>query len=336
MPRGSPSATVAGWETRRVRPARLRSLLLAGLLLVPAWGSDGPGSAGSPTTDPVTTTAPVEDTVEGSGVPLRVRAAGGDGGITTILVHGGPGLSLEAMAVYEELSGPDHRVVSYDQRGSGRSGEPADGAFGLDAHVADLEAVRAWTGAATVSVVGQSWGGAVAAAYAAEHPERVTTLVLVGAVPLDGQAFLEGQARFRARVAALQEEGLIPDPLPRAGGGSCLPPFEAALPAYAADPAEPPDVRAPSCSAAASRASYEALGTPGALEPWAARLARFRGRALVVMGEADPFGLAWLDRTAALLTGADVETQVVEGAGHLVGAERPEPLLAAIQGAIEG
>ena len=74
--------------------------------------------------------------------------------------------------------------MSYDQRGAGRSARPDDFDYSLKAQVADLEAIRNALGVVRVQLVGQSWGGAVAAAYAATYPDRVSALILVGPVPL--------------------------------------------------------------------------------------------------------------------------------------------------------
>lgn len=296
-------------------------------LLVAAVAAGATACAGG---DAAPEAVPVEElAVDAGDVSLRARTVGpADAADVVITVHGGPGLSLEAMEPYEELAGEDRRVVAYDQRRSG----PLE----LEQHVADLEAVRRATGAHEVAVVGQSWGGAVAAAYAASHPERVEALVLVGAVPLALPAFLAGQQRFRARVDELQAEGAIPDPLPTSDGGSCVESFEAALPAYLAEPAADVDVALASCDARASRATYDAFVDSADVERLGAALADFDGRALVVMGEDDPFGLAWLERSAALLSGADVETLVVGDAGHLVMAEQRDRLLAAVDRYLEG
>lgn len=247
-----------------------------------------------------------------------------------VLVHGGPGLSLEAMAAYEDLVEADLRVVSYDQRGAGRSSDPSDGRFDLAAHVADLEAVRRSAGADTVSLIGQSWGGAIAAAYTGEHPERVEALVLVGAVPLDVDVFLEGQARFRSHLGALQRDGVVADPLPEPADGSCLPAFEAALPAYVSEADLVPRLEGLSCDAATSRATYDAFVSSD-LAHEARSLGRFRGPVLVVAGEHDAFGPAWAARNARLFTDAAVETHIVDDAGHLVGAEQPESLLSLVR-----
>ena len=100
-------------------------------------------------------------------------------------MHGGPGLSAQSLAGLDVLARPGRRVVGYDQRGAGGSGRPTDGNYRLEAQLADLDAVRAWAGAERVALVGASWGGLVAAAYAARYPKRVTALVLLDAAPLD-------------------------------------------------------------------------------------------------------------------------------------------------------
>jgi pimeloyl-ACP methyl ester carboxylesterase/DNA-binding CsgD family transcriptional regulator len=73
----------------------------------------------------------------------------------------------------------DRTLVRYDQRGCGLSDrEVAD--LSLDAMVADLEAVVDAAGLERFPLLGASQGGAVAIAYAARHPERVSRLVIHG------------------------------------------------------------------------------------------------------------------------------------------------------------
>ena len=74
----------------------------------------------------------------------------------------------------------DHCYIRYDQRGCGLSDrEVAD--LSLDAWVSDLEAVVDALGLTRFALFGMSQGGAVAIAYAARHPERVSHLVFAGA-----------------------------------------------------------------------------------------------------------------------------------------------------------
>jgi pimeloyl-ACP methyl ester carboxylesterase/DNA-binding winged helix-turn-helix (wHTH) protein len=73
-----------------------------------------------------------------------------------------------------------HTFIRHDERGNGLSDwEVADISF--EAWVHDLEAVVEASGAERFALFGLSQGGAVAIAYAARHPERVSHLILCGA-----------------------------------------------------------------------------------------------------------------------------------------------------------
>lgn len=73
-----------------------------------------------------------------------------------------------------------HTLIRYDERGCGLSDWEVDG-FTFDDWVADLESVVEAVGVDRFPLLGVSQGGAVAVAYAARHPDRVTRLVLCGA-----------------------------------------------------------------------------------------------------------------------------------------------------------
>jgi pimeloyl-ACP methyl ester carboxylesterase len=84
-------------------------------------------------------------------------------------------------AQVERLS-RDHRVISYDGRGSGSSDRPVDpAAYDVRELVADAFAVLDATGTERAVLVGNSLGGLVAYLLAAQHPQRVAGLVLLGA-----------------------------------------------------------------------------------------------------------------------------------------------------------
>ncbi|XNL82148.1 alpha/beta fold hydrolase [Actinomadura madurae] len=74
----------------------------------------------------------------------------------------------------------DRQLIRYDERGCGLSDWQVPG-FGFDDWVDDLEAVVEAVGLDRFPLLGVSQGGAVAVAYAARHPERVSRLVLAGA-----------------------------------------------------------------------------------------------------------------------------------------------------------
>ena len=101
--------------------------------------------------------------------------------IPVIAVNGGPGLSHTYMMqndLWQRVAA--HRlVVLYDQRGTGASKHmQAEAPQTMDAQVADLDAIRTALALDRIAVVGDSYGGMIAMAYAAAHPEHIARLVL--------------------------------------------------------------------------------------------------------------------------------------------------------------
>lgn len=101
-----------------------------------------------------------------------------------------------------------HRLLRYDERGCGMSDwDVPDLSF--ETFVRDLELVVDAAGLDRFPLLGMSQGGAVAIAYAARHPERVSHLILSG-------AYLRG--RFaRATTDAEREEAALYLQLARTG-----------------------------------------------------------------------------------------------------------------------
>lgn len=107
---------------------------------------------------------------------LAARESGS--GPAVVLLHGQPGSRADWDPVASLLSS-DFRVIVPDRPGYGDTGGRARGIAGNADAVARLldrlEIDRA-------TVVGHSWGGAPALAFANRHPERVHGLVLVSSV----------------------------------------------------------------------------------------------------------------------------------------------------------
>jgi proline iminopeptidase len=115
-------------------------------------------------------------------VDLAYETYGAAGSAPPVIVaNGGPGLSHIYMLqndVWPRLS-HSRQIVFYDQRGTGKSKRvAADASFGMDAQVADMEAVRAKFGFQKFDLLGDSYGGLLAMAYATTHPEYVEKLIL--------------------------------------------------------------------------------------------------------------------------------------------------------------
>jgi pimeloyl-ACP methyl ester carboxylesterase/DNA-binding CsgD family transcriptional regulator len=79
-----------------------------------------------------------------------------------------------------EALSKNHTFIRYDQRGCGLS-DWSPPRMSFEDWIADLEAVVEANGLTRFPLLGMSQGGAIAIAYAARYPEKVSHLVLVGA-----------------------------------------------------------------------------------------------------------------------------------------------------------
>ena len=142
--------------------------------------------------------------VRANGIALHVQVIEPDEGPaarTAVLLHG---LASDTMASwYFTLAYPlveeGFRVVLLDLRGHGRSERPPHG-YALADFVDDLEAVLdVHGGPGQYHLFGNSFGGTVAFAYAARHPDRVAGIVAVESSPPTTAWF----ARLRRRLDEL-------------------------------------------------------------------------------------------------------------------------------------
>ena len=78
--------------------------------------------------------------------------------------------------------GRDHHAVALDMRGYNLSArpEPVD-AYRVPVIVEDVRALAAKLGATRFVLVGHDWGGVIAWAFAAQHPELLEKLVIINA-----------------------------------------------------------------------------------------------------------------------------------------------------------
>ncbi len=109
-----------------------------------------------------------------------------------------------------------HRLVRYDERGCGLSDWNVDD-FCFDDWIADLEAIVDELELERFPLLGISQGAAVAVAFAARHPERVSQLVLVGGYPRGRLA--------RATTPEAEAEAAVHVELARVGWGTDDPAF---------------------------------------------------------------------------------------------------------------
>lgn len=108
-----------------------------------------------------------------------------------------------------------HRLIRYDQRGTGLSSRDLDGA-GLEDFVQDLEAVAEGMGLDRFPIFAASQAVPVAVSFAARHPARVSGMVLYG-------GFATGRAMRPAGRDEMDEDTVLK--LIRAGWGRADSPF---------------------------------------------------------------------------------------------------------------
>ena len=135
----------------------------------------------------------------GNGVRLFYRLIG-SGSDTVVVIHGGPGFTMDYFL--EDLAplAANHALIFYDQRGTGRSTLVSD-SISLDAQrfVDDLESVRKHFRLQRLIMLGHSWGTGLEALYAMKYPEHVNKLVVVGALPLQQFQLIEAFQQLETR-----------------------------------------------------------------------------------------------------------------------------------------
>lgn len=245
-----------------------------------------------------------------------------------LCLPGGPG---RAAAYLEDLGGlADSRtLVLLDSRATGRSEVPADpGSLRFDRLAADVEGLREHLGLDRADVLAHSAGTMVAQAWAAAHPARVRSLVLVTPT-----GRLQGHDRgdVPAIRAARQGEPWYADASEAAEAMAYAPPAQqqalvrATRPFFYGRWDERTQAHAASADRQSSKraelgfaAGAEEVDVPGLL----AGLSAVTAPVLVVGGERDALtGVEAVSVVAGCFPAA--QTVVLPGAGHFPWVDQP-------------
>ncbi|MBQ7114618.1 MAG: alpha/beta hydrolase [Clostridia bacterium] len=100
------------------------------------------------------------------------------------LIHGGPGLDHATYMPDVSPLADFMQLVYIDNRGSGRSGRPGKETYNLYQDIEDVEALRKYLGLEKIVILGHSYGGMVAAGYAAKYGENLESVLLLGTSPV--------------------------------------------------------------------------------------------------------------------------------------------------------
>ena len=102
----------------------------------------------------------------------------GKSGATPVLMIQGLGASKNAWNLQRISMATRFRIISFDNRGAGRSDKPTD-PFTLELMADDALAVLDAAGVETAHIVGASMGGVISQIVAVKYPHRVRSLTLV-------------------------------------------------------------------------------------------------------------------------------------------------------------
>ena len=275
------------------------------------------------------------------GVQLHYKLQG-TGQEPLIVLHGGPGLSSAYLAPDLGLLARDHALIFYDQRGAGRSTVLTDSTrLRIADHLRDLEAVRQHFGLERVTLLGHSWGAALAAFYARAHPDRVARLILVDPVParrtpwmqqfgrnLRGWMDSATAARFAELAQARREAS---DPV-----AACQAYWAVFIHGYFSDPRDatlPARMRGDVCSDPPEAIRNGGLVSASVLGPfgdwdWREDFRDVQVPVLVIHGDKDPIPAASAAEWQAAFPKATLV--LVKSAGHFPYVEQPEAFLRAV------
>lgn len=165
----------------------LSGVVLAGVCAaaLTACGSDNTDDTDAADTADPTDQETTVDTTPGPQAAASTIAVGGTdlyveqrgNGRPLLLIHGGGEDASMLSAQADDLASAGYRVITYDRRGTGRSGRddwPGDGA---DQHADDDAALLAELDTGPAVVVGVSSGAVIALALVARHPDAVDHVI---------------------------------------------------------------------------------------------------------------------------------------------------------------
>jgi proline iminopeptidase len=131
-------------------------------------------------------------------------------GSPLLIVHGGPGSSHDDFLPWLLPLARTNRLVLIDERGCGKSERVADvQQYTVENMVDDVEAVRVGLNLGKISLLGHSYGGVLAQAYALKYQRNLSHLILSSTFP-STSAMNDVLAREKAqmspdKLARLQE-----------------------------------------------------------------------------------------------------------------------------------
>jgi len=156
-----------------------------------------------------------EGYVDAKGVMIYYLTLGR--GAPLLILHGGPGNSHDYFLPYLLPLARRHRLIFIDERGSGKSQKLEDRSqYTIENMVEDVEAVRQGLGLGKIDLLGHSYGGALAQAYALKYQKNLNHLILASTWSSSAalnQIFVKMKQNMspelRERIDKLEAQGLF-------------------------------------------------------------------------------------------------------------------------------
>ena len=114
--------------------------------------------------------------LDNNGDKLHTTIYPNKGKETVILLHGGPGVPEDLLAVTKLLK-KRFQVISFHQRGTKLSPNPSNN-YSIDKYLSVIETIKNHFRITKIHLWGHSWGGLYAQIYSEKYPENLLSLVL--------------------------------------------------------------------------------------------------------------------------------------------------------------
>ena len=276
-----------------------------------------------------------EGVTQTTDLPLYWRADGPPGAPPLLLLHGGPGAHHDYL--YPQLLplSDTYRVITYDQRGGGKSKTGDSTPVTWQTQVGDLAQIVTEFGLIPPTIIGYSWGALLALLYATHCTKgddarlAPARLVLISPAPItrawrdDFEAALSARGQHAA-ILAMREElaasGLRErDPAAYRQRG-----FELSVAGYLADPTHARALTPFRVTSRVQQSVWESLGAFDLRD----ELRAVHCPTLVIHGRQDPIPL---ESAAAVAQSLSAEFIALDDCGHVPYVEQPELLFAAVR-----
>jgi len=135
--------------------------------------------------------------IEGSGIPI-------------VVINGGPGGTHHSFHPTFSKIKNNHKIIYYDQRGTGQSDFEKGEGYSFKQTIDDLENLRVKLNISKWAVCGFSYGGGLAQFYTALHPENVLGMVLISSLPLfESNDFVDQQEKYLSQLEKDKKNEII-------------------------------------------------------------------------------------------------------------------------------